>query len=116
MTELTRVPLKSGEYIVAEVDRLDIPDSDVVLAAPEPGKAMAQMPSTLETGLRAIRPAVAELARALKASGPDSLSIEFGVKIGGETGVILAKGTAEVNFKVIMAWKPSSDEQPAEGS
>lgn len=26
--------------------------------------------------------------------------------MGGETGVIIAKGTAEVNFNVTMSWKP----------
>lgn len=32
--------------------------------------------------------------------------MEFGVKIGGETGMIIAKGTAEVNFKIALSWKP----------
>jgi len=40
----------------------------------------------------------------LVASSPDHFSVEFGVKLGGETGVILAKGTAEVNLKVTMTW------------
>ena len=31
--------------------------------------------------------------------------MEFGLKIGGETGVIVAKGTAEVNFTIRMSWK-----------
>jgi len=110
MAELVRIPLESGEYIVAEVDTLDLPGGDVVLAAPEPGKAIAQMSTKLGAGLRSIRPAVAELVEALKGSGPDSIGVEFGVKLGGETGVILAKGTAEVNFKVVMEWKRSSGE------
>ena len=29
--------------------------------------------------------------------------VEFGLKLDGETGVIVAKGTAEVNFKVTMS-------------
>jgi hypothetical protein len=31
--------------------------------------------------------------------------VEFGLKIGGEAGVIIAKGTAEVNFTVRVSWK-----------
>jgi Trypsin-co-occurring domain 1 len=109
MTELVRIPLQSGEYIIAEVDKLDIPGGDVVvLAAPKPGKAIAEVRNNLEASLRSIGPAVTELVDALKGSGPDSISVEFGVKVGGETGVILAKGTAEVNFKVAMEWKRSS--------
>lgn len=116
MTELVRVPLESGEFIVAEVDRLDIPGSDVVLASPEPGKALAEVHAKLDAGLRRIRPAVTELVEALKDSRPDSIGVEFGVKIGGETGVILAKGTAEVNFKICMEWKRSPDEEAIGGS
>jgi hypothetical protein len=40
----------------------------------------------------------------LMASMPDHFTVEFGVKLGGETGIILAKGTAEVNLKVTMIW------------
>jgi hypothetical protein len=114
--ELIRVPLENGELIIAEVDRFDIPGEEVVLAAPEAGKAIAQMPEKFEAGLRAIRPAVGELVEALKSSGPETISVEFGVKIGGETGVILAKGTAEVNFKVVMEWKRSPEDRAAEES
>jgi hypothetical protein len=110
MAELVRVPLESGDCIIAEIDRFDIPDSEVVLASPEPGKAVAQMSVKVEAGLRAIRPAITELVQTLKESGPDSIGVEFGVKLGGETGVILAKGTAEVNFKVVMEWKRSPEQ------
>lgn len=109
MTELVRVPLKSGEYIIAEVEEFDISRDDVVLAAPEQGKVIAEMKTKLETGLRSIRPAVTELVDTLKAASPDSIGVEFGIKVGGETGVILAKGTAEVNFKVTMEWKRQSE-------
>jgi hypothetical protein len=40
----------------------------------------------------------------LVASAPEHFTVEFGVKLGGETGVILAKGTAEVNLKITMTW------------
>jgi hypothetical protein len=108
MTELVRVPLGGGECIIAEVDELDISRNDVVLAALEPGKTVTEMKTRLETGLRSIGPAVTELVSTLKAASPDSIGVEFGIKVGGETGVILAKGTAEVNFKVVMEWKPAS--------
>ena len=43
----------------------------------------------------------------LKEVAPAEAEVEFGLKIGGETGVIVAKGTAEVNFVVRMTWKAS---------
>ena len=111
MAELVRVPLEHGQYIVAEVDKLDIPGGDVVLAGAEPGRTLAEVQAKFGASVRSIRPAITELIGALKDSGPDSINIEFGIKIGGETGVIVAKGTAEVNFTVSMAWKrPAGDE------
>lgn len=115
VADLIRVPLENGECIIAEVDQRDIPSSEIVLAAAQPGKALAEMSGKLETGLRTIRPAVTELVEALKGSGPETISVEFGIKIGGETGVILAKGTAEVNFKVSMEWKRAPEERLGKG-
>lgn len=116
MTDLARVPVGDGEYIVAEVDRVDLADSDVVLATSELSKAIPQLPGKLEAGLRSLRPAITELFEALKGSGPESIGLEFGLKVGGETGVILAKGTAEVNFKVVVEWKRSPAETPSDES
>jgi hypothetical protein len=104
VTELVRIPFENGESVLAEVDRADVPGDAVVLAAPEPGRAMAQVSQNLEVGLRSLRPALAGLVEAFRDSAPDSVTIEFGIKLGGETGVILAKGTAEVNFKVDVTW------------
>ncbi len=35
---------------------------------------------------------------------PDEVTLELGLKIGGEHGVILTKGTAEANLKVTVKW------------
>ena len=42
--------------------------------------------------------------RGLRIPTEEELTVEFGVKLGGETGIILAKGTAEVNLKITMTW------------
>ena len=106
MAELVRIPLENGEFLIAEVDRADIPEEFVVLASPEPGRSLAQASRTLESSLLGLRPALAGLAEALQALTPETASIEFGVKLGGETGVIIAKGTAEVHFTVHLQWTP----------
>jgi hypothetical protein len=49
-------------------------------------------------------PLLTAVREKLVAAGPDSFEVEFGVKLGGETGIILAKGTAEVNLKITMGW------------
>jgi hypothetical protein len=106
VSQLVRVPLENGEYLIAEVDQGDIPEDSVVLASPEPGRAVARAAHTLESSLLSLRPALAGLTETLKALTPQEVSIEFGVKLGGETGVILAKGTAEVHFTVHAKWTP----------
>lgn len=75
----------------------------LVLASPEPGKVAAKAQVTFEETLAKLKPSL-HLPKELS---PDETAIEFGLKIGGETGVIIANGTAEVNFTVRMSWKPS---------
>jgi len=41
----------------------------------------------------------AELDR-LVAMSPDEVSVEFGLTLGAETGVVVAKGTSEMHFAV----------------
>lgn len=114
MAELVRIPLDAGEFLVAEVDLTDIPEESVVLASPEPGRSVGQASRTLESSLQSLRPALTGLAKTLEELGPDAVSIEFGLKLGGETGVIFAKGTAEVHFTVTVQW--ASPSVPAEPS
>ncbi|WP_055569360.1 CU044_2847 family protein [Streptomyces atriruber] len=106
MSELVRIPLEDGEFLVAEMDRSDIPGESVVLASPEPGRAVAQATRTLESAVLSLRPALTALTETVKSLAPDAVTVEFGVKLGGETGVILAKGSAEVHFTVTVQWNP----------
>jgi hypothetical protein len=102
MTVLIEVPLDEGGTLLVEADRADIPG--VTLAAPDPGKAVAIASRSLASSLDQIEPVVRALRSKLENAAPDNLAVEFGIKLGGETGVILAKGTAEVNLKITMSW------------
>lgn len=46
--------------------------------------------------------AVAKLGEATK--GCKEVAVEFGVSIGGKTGVILVEGTVSANLKVTLKW------------
>lgn len=39
------------------------------------------------------------------ARSPDEIELEFGLKVGGETGLIFAKGSAETTFHVRLTWQ-----------
>ena len=61
---------------------------------------------TLEEALAKLKPSLQKVVHLLKELSPGETVIEFGLKMGGGTGVILALGTSEVNFTVRMSWKP----------
>jgi Trypsin-co-occurring domain 1 len=106
MALLVGLPVETGseEILVVEVDRSEI-SGDLVLAS-EPGKVIARAQVTLEEALEKLKPSLQKVVHLLKDLSPDKTVVEFGLKVGGETGVIIAKGTAEVNFKVTMSWGP----------
>jgi hypothetical protein len=101
---LLSLPIEAGseKLLVVEVDRSEVSD-DLVLAS-EPGKVAARAKVTLEEALAQLKPSLHKVVQLLKELSPDTTVVEFGLKMGGETGVIIAKGTAEVNFAVRMSW------------
>ena len=40
----------------------------------------------------------------LRTLAPDSVEVEFGVEIGGTTGIIIVEGTAKANITVKLGW------------
>lgn len=106
MAYLLGLPVDAAddELLVFEVDRSEVSD-DLVLASPGPGQVVAKAHVTLEQALTRLKPSLQKMTQVLKELAPDEAEIEFGLKIGGESGVIIAKGTAEVNFVIRMSWK-----------
>jgi Trypsin-co-occurring domain 1 len=106
MTYLLGVPLEQSgtEFAVFEVDQSEVGD-DLVLASPDPERIADRARISLDEALAKVRPSLQKVVHLLKELSPDETEIEFGLKIGGESGVIIAKGTAEVNFVIRMSWK-----------
>ena len=106
MTVLMQVSLddaEGGGTVLVEVDRGDIPGG-LTLASPEPGQAAARAAQSLSASLEQLEPVLRTVKDKLVAAAPEHFMVEFGVKLGGETGIIVAKGTAEVNLKITMTW------------
>jgi hypothetical protein len=104
---LLGLPVEEGsnDVLVFEVDRSEV-SGDLVLASTDPDKVADRARVTLEEALAKLKPSLRKIVDMLKELAPDETEMEFGLKIGGETGVIIAKGTAEVNFTIRMSWKP----------
>ncbi|MGO8961068.1 MAG: CU044_2847 family protein [Streptosporangiaceae bacterium] len=119
MTVLMQVPVSDAQgaaVILVEADPDDIPSGLTLAATPEPGKAMATAARSLSESLDQITPFIQTVKDKLVAWAPEHLVVEFGVKLGGEAGIILAKGTAEVNLTITMTWErdPESRRQGSE--
>jgi hypothetical protein len=106
---LLGLPVEAGseDLLVVEVDRSEVP-GDLVLAA-DPGEVAARAQVTLEEALARLKPSLHKVVGLLRDLSPDQTVVEFGLKVGGETGLIIAKGTAEVNFKVTMSWRQEQE-------
>jgi hypothetical protein len=106
MAIMVEVPLSDAPdsgVLLVEVERNDIP-GELVLATPKPGGVAAKATRSFSESLEQLEPILRAVRDKLVAASPESFQVEFGVKLGGETGVILAKGTAEVNLKITMIW------------
>jgi len=84
------------------------------LAAPEKRlhKAEERLKSTgetLESALDKVIPGLKAVTGRLRALSPDEATIEFGLTVTAESGVVVAKGSAEVHFTVTMTWNGAND-------
>jgi Trypsin-co-occurring domain 1 len=71
---------------------------------------------TLDSAVGAIMPALAAISGKLRTLAPDEVTVEFGLVLGAESGVVVAKGHGEVHFTVTLAWKNGPDGAPAAGA
>jgi hypothetical protein len=103
---LMEVPLddtEGGAVVLVEADSSEIPGG-LTLASPDPGQPAARAARSLSASLEQLEPVLKTVKDKLAASAPEHFTVEFGVKLGGEAGIIWAKGTAEVNLKITMTW------------
>ncbi|MFF3984360.1 CU044_2847 family protein [Streptomyces sp. NPDC001797] len=72
------------------------------------GGAPAQATRTFESALDGVRAAAESALRVFRDGSlkPDSVELEFGVKLSAEAGAVIAKGTAEGHLVVKLSWSP----------
>jgi hypothetical protein len=99
---LLDVPLAGGGRL--RVEGTDLP-GDLELAAARPGQMAVKARETLERSLDEVAPAAEAILRRLGATGPDEISVEFGLVLSAEAGMVVAKGSSEVHFAVSLVWR-----------
>jgi hypothetical protein len=101
---LIEVPVEGGGRLLVQVSDAELP-GDLQLASMRPGEVVARARQSLEQSLDLIKPAVRAVLDRLVAMSPDEVNVEFGLTLGAETGLVVAKGTSEMHFAVTLAWK-----------
>lgn len=105
MTRIGEMRLSDGTAVRVEVDGQQDSGIDRV-GRGSVSEAIRGSAHTLQEALAHIRPAVEAVADSVRdlASRPDSVSVEFGIKLSAEAGVVVAKAASEANFAVRLEW------------
>jgi hypothetical protein len=112
MVEIIEYPLDDGGVLRIQSASVDSQRDDLGLAS-SAGEMTRKAGETLEASLAQVTPALEVVADKLKGLSSDALTVEFGLTLTAETGIVVAKGSAEVHFTVTLAWskdakKPAS--------
>lgn len=105
MGYLVQVPLEGGGTLTLQAPDDDVP-GELELAAVPPGEVVVRTAKTLERALDELQPALASMLSRLVALAPQEVTVEFGIMLGAESGIVVAKGKGEVHFTVTLGWKP----------
>jgi hypothetical protein len=102
--QLLAMPVTDGGEVIAMFEVGDSSTDEALDLAPSGHGLPRHARVSLEKALEDLRPTLDKLKETVHHLAPKEAEIEFGLKIGGQTGVIIARGTAEVNFVVRVSW------------
>ena len=108
MTEVVRYEVGSGTILV-EVD-------DNSYGVDHPGRneqGILDAGRRLEDALAAVRPAAAAAVEAMREIAPEEMEIEFGIKLAGNAGALIARNSADAHVILRTKWSGIAD-VPAE--
>ncbi|MEO8282795.1 MAG: CU044_2847 family protein [Pseudarthrobacter sp.] len=109
MTEVVRYEVGSGTVLVEVADNsygVDHP------ARNEQG--ILDAGRRLEDALASVRPAAKAVVEAMRELAPEEMEIEFGVKLAGNAGAVIARNSADGHFILRMSWSAAPVTPPEE--
>ena len=106
MRRLVKFPLADGNFIVVEVDE---PETSGTVRASRSDDMIDEAKQTSDQSLNTIRTSTESVINKLQSltHRPDEIEMEFGFNMSGEFGAVIAKVTAEANYKVTLRWQPA---------
>lgn len=109
MLNVLEVPLEDGGSLLVEIDRTEL-SGDLDLASSPSREIVARATASLEHSLERLEPAIVAISERMRKGGADSFTIEFGLTMAAEAGLVVAKGSSEMHFAVTLSWsRPKSN-------
>jgi hypothetical protein len=103
MTEVVRYEVGAGTVLV------EVADNSYVDHPARNEQGILDAGRRLEDALAAVRPAAAAVVDAMREIAPEHMEVEFGVKLAGSAGAVIARNTADGHFVLRMSWSASPD-------
>ena len=107
MKRLVKFPLEEGRFLLMEVEEPEsLPESGVVPVG-RLSDFVEQSSISFDEALETLGPAVNHIIAKLHdlVEKPDGVSLEFGCKLSGKLGAIIASTSLEGNFQVKLKWQ-----------
>ncbi|CAL9602722.1 CU044_2847 family protein [Streptomyces sp. enrichment culture] len=112
MTAITSIRLDDGSLLRVETTAPPAParpateDLYEPIRRPRPADEVAGAADTLRSAVDRVRPAASDIVESLRSMPrrPDRITLEFGVKVTAEAGVVVARTAAEAHFTVGVEW------------
>jgi len=107
MDAVMRYQVGEASSVLVEVDE-DTYGVEAVSRLPD---GVLEAGQRLESALGSVRDAAKATLREMRKLSPDAVEVEFGIKLAGEAGAMIAKASAEGHFTVRLSWSPCANDQ-----
>ncbi len=103
MRDLVKYPLESGGFVFIETEVSDVERGGLVKAGRSLPDEAAQ---SFEATINSLSPIASSIVSKLIniSNPPQEATVEFGLTLKADTGVIITKVGAEANFKINLKW------------
>jgi hypothetical protein len=103
MAYLVEMPIDGAQPVVMEV----VEASEGVVRASRPGEVVATATESFQAALARFRPMAGAVVEQFRELGecPEEISVEFGLKLTAEAGMVVAHAGGEANLKVSLLWR-----------
>ena len=110
MKRFVAFKLNDGSSIVVEVDEPETVGG-TVRAARSPKDLLDEAKCSFDDALEKIQTATENAIMKLRnlTQKPDEITMEFGFNFSAEFGAIIAKASADANYKVTLNWKRTEE-------